>query len=87
MVEDSSNFRRPNETSNEASSSGNCLVTVRPYSNYTLVCNFRRPYSYRVSRKKVYFLKSFFEFESLIAMRNSWVCKFLCMTKLFKLKL
>ena len=29
MVEDSSNFRRPNETSSEASSSGNCLVTVR----------------------------------------------------------
>ena len=29
MVEDSSNFRRPNESSSEASSSGNCLVTVR----------------------------------------------------------
>jgi hypothetical protein len=29
MVEDSSNFRRPNEISSEASSSGNCLVTVR----------------------------------------------------------
>jgi hypothetical protein len=29
MVEDSSDFRSPNETSSEASSSGNCLVTVR----------------------------------------------------------
>jgi hypothetical protein len=29
MVEDSSNFGWPNETSSEASSSGNCLVTVR----------------------------------------------------------
>jgi S1-C subfamily serine protease len=29
MAEDSSNFRWPNETSSEASSSGNCLVTVR----------------------------------------------------------
>jgi hypothetical protein len=26
MVEDSSNFRRPNETSSEASSSGNCFI-------------------------------------------------------------
>jgi hypothetical protein len=29
MVEDSSKFGWPNETSSEASSSGNCLVTVR----------------------------------------------------------
>ena len=29
MVEDSSKFRSANETSSEASSSGNCLVTVR----------------------------------------------------------
>ena len=29
MVEDSSNLGRPNEISSEASSSGNCLVTVR----------------------------------------------------------
>jgi hypothetical protein len=29
MVEHSSNFGRPNETSSEASSSGNCLVTFQ----------------------------------------------------------
>jgi hypothetical protein len=29
MIEDSSMFGRPNETSSEASSSGNCLFTVR----------------------------------------------------------
>ena len=57
MVEDSSDFRWPNETSSEALSSGNCLVTVIVWFAI-YVSDFRRPYSCRVSRKKVYFLKS-----------------------------